>query len=99
MTPTDAPSTSPHELPTEELHAYLMAEWERALPNQEAMGEALVARYSEPHRTYHNTTHLASVLRHVEELADDHDLFPVRLAAWFHDPVSPAPRQRGGGVP
>jgi predicted metal-dependent HD superfamily phosphohydrolase len=92
MTPTDAaPPSEPHELPDEELHRHLLAEWERALPNQQAMGEALIARYSEPHRVYHNTTHLASVLRHVEELADDHDLFLVRLGAWFHDAVYAIP--------
>jgi predicted metal-dependent HD superfamily phosphohydrolase len=55
------------------------------------MGEALLARYEEPHRHYHNATHLASVLRYVEELADDHDLFIARLAAWFHDAVYAIP--------
>jgi predicted metal-dependent HD superfamily phosphohydrolase len=87
MTPTDDPSPQP----TEELRAHLLVEWERALPNQEPMGAELIRRYSEPHRHYHNTTHLATVLRYVEELADDHDLFLVRLAAWFHDAVYAIP--------
>lgn len=82
----------PTERPIDdELRAHLLAEWERALPNQQPMGEALLARYSEPHRHYHNVDHLASVLRYVEELADDHDLFLVRLGAWFHDAVYAIP--------
>jgi len=90
--PTDA--TAPdHENQSDpdELHAHLLAEWERVLPNQSSMGEDLVNRYSEPHRRYHTATHLASVLRYVDELADDHDLFLVRLAAWFHDAVYAIP--------
>jgi len=92
MTPTDGrPSQTSDEQTSDELRAHLLAEWERALPNQQPMGEALIARYSEPHRVYHNASHLASVLRYVEELADDHDLFLVRLGAWFHDAVYAVP--------
>ncbi|HYP45788.1 MAG TPA: HD domain-containing protein [Propionibacteriaceae bacterium] len=86
--PTDRAGTD--VLPAD-VRAHLLAEWERALPNQLPMGEDLLARYCEPHRHYHNATHLASVLRHVEELAGDHDLFLVRLAAWFHDAVYAVP--------
>ena len=75
----------------EERKTALLAQWERALPHQEQMGQMLLTRYSEPHRIYHNLDHLESVLRHVEELADDHDLFLVRLAAWFHDAVYAVP--------
>ncbi|HVK21310.1 MAG TPA: metal-dependent phosphohydrolase [Actinokineospora sp.] len=53
-----------------------------------SMGEELLARWSEPHRTYHGVAHLRAVLRHVDTLAahaDAPDL--VRLAAWFHDAV------------
>jgi predicted metal-dependent HD superfamily phosphohydrolase len=82
--PIDAPTSG-------ELTAHLLAEWERALPNQQGMGEGLLVRYFEPHRHYHNATHLASVLSCVDELADDHDLFLVRLAAWFHDGVYAVP--------
>ncbi len=82
--PTDTPTP-------DELRAHLLAEWEKALPNQRPMGEDLLARYNEPHRRYHNATHLASVLKYVEELADDHDLFLVRLGAWFHDAVYAIP--------
>jgi predicted metal-dependent HD superfamily phosphohydrolase len=87
MMPTDTPTTEP----ADQLRSHLLAEWERALPNQQPMGEELIKRYSEPHRVYHNATHLSSVLRYVEELADDHDLFLVRLGAWFHDAVYAIP--------
>lgn len=76
---------------SDELRAHLLAEWDRALPNQQPMGAELLARYAEPHRRYHDATHLATVLRYVDELADDHDLFLVRLAAWFHDAVYAIP--------
>lgn len=82
--PTDGPTT-------DEQHRHLLAQWERALPSQQEIGEQLLARYGEPHRHYHNATHLASVLRYVDQLADDHDLFLVRLAAWFHDAVYAIP--------
>ncbi|KOU53541.1 hypothetical protein [Streptomyces sp. WM6378] len=50
--------------------------------------DALLARWAEPHRRYHNTAHLQAVLDHIDVLeqyaADPH---LVRLAAWFHDAV------------
>ncbi|GLZ39819.1 HD domain-containing protein [Actinokineospora sp. NBRC 105648] len=51
-------------------------------------GRALVARWSEPHRRYHDLAHLRAVLAGVDLLADHApsvDL--VRLAAWYHDAV------------
>ncbi|WP_099908083.1 hypothetical protein [Streptomyces sp. TLI_171] len=48
----------------------------------------LLARWAEPQRRYHTTSHLRAVLDRVDELAehaDDPDA--VRLAAWFHDAV------------
>ena len=51
-------------------------------------GLDLVARYSEPHRRYHDVRHLTEVLDAVDELAADaQDADAVRLAAWFHDAV------------
>jgi predicted metal-dependent HD superfamily phosphohydrolase len=59
-------------------------------------GEALVARYGEPWRAYHDHRHLAEVLAAVDRLAavaaaggaDASDHAEVaRLAAWFHDAV------------
>jgi predicted metal-dependent HD superfamily phosphohydrolase len=81
-------------MPTEllpELRDELLARWEGTLPQQQQMAIDLLARYAEPHRRYHTGHHLARVLRAVDELADDHDLFLVRLAAWFHDAVYAIP--------
>ena len=71
--------------------AELPDRWHAVLPHQEALGESLVARYREPHRRYHDVRHLLAVLRRVDELAGDQDLFLVRLAAWFHDAVYDIP--------
>ncbi len=52
------------------------------------VGGRLLAAYAEPHRAYHDRTHLEEVLRRVDELAGcaaDADV--VRVAAWFHDAV------------
>lgn len=57
-----------------------------------AAGRALLAelsaRWAEPHRRYHTTTHLTAVLAAID-LIQDHatDVHAVRLAAWFHDAV------------
>ncbi|MFI9777759.1 hypothetical protein ACIHCV_24105 [Streptomyces sp. NPDC051956] len=54
----------------------------------DAYADDLLARWSEPQRRYHTTTHLKAVLDHIDVLedhADDPAL--VRLAAWFHDAV------------
>ena len=83
-------------MPTEnhvrpELHDELMERWNATLPHQEKMGESLIQRYAEPHRRYHDLEHLRHVLRMIDELADDQDLYLVRLAAWFHDAVYDIP--------
>ena len=51
-------------------------------------GRALLARWAEPHRRYHTSSHLRDVLTGVEEFAD-HAVDPdaLRLAAWYHDAV------------
>ena len=76
-------------MPTD--HQDLQDRWNATLPNQEAMGADLIRRYSEPHRRYHTTEHLRQVLIMIDELADDQDLFLVRLGAWFHDAVYAIP--------
>ncbi len=54
----------------------------------EAAGLDLLARWSQPHRHYHDLRHLCEVLDHVDALADlAEDAVAVRLAAWFHDAV------------
>ena len=69
----------------------LLDRWAATLPNQPEMGERLLQRYQEPHRRYHNVDHLRQVLTMVDSLADNQDLFLVRLAAWFHDAIYDIP--------
>ncbi len=77
-------------MPTDD-HAELLARWNATLPRQQELGENLITRYSEPHRRYHTTKHLLRVLTMIDQLADDHDIFLVLLAAWFHDAVYAIP--------
>jgi predicted metal-dependent HD superfamily phosphohydrolase len=59
-----------------------------ALVGDEAAGRELLARWSEPHRRYHDLGHLRAVLAAVDELsAEATDPDTVRLAAWFHDAI------------
>jgi predicted metal-dependent HD superfamily phosphohydrolase len=78
-------------MPTDDHQTELLARWNATLPHQSALGEGLITRYSEPHRHYHTTEHLLHVLTLIDQLADDHDLFLVRLAAWYHDAVYAIP--------
>ncbi|MFE5329627.1 metal-dependent phosphohydrolase [Embleya sp. NPDC056575] len=69
----------------------LRDQWARLVGGHAEAGavvESLLARYAEPHRRYHDTDHLRTVLDLIGELAyeaDDADA--VMLAAWFHDAV------------
>ena len=72
----------------------LLLQWHALLgrhttaPEIRAAGAALLTRWSEPHRRYHDQGHLEGVLLATDQLAgyaDDPDA--VRLAAWFHDAV------------
>ena len=78
-------------MPTDDHHAELMTRWNATLPRQPELGESLIRRYDEPHRHYHTSKHLLDVLMMIDELADDHDVFLVRLAAWYHDAVYAIP--------
>jgi predicted metal-dependent HD superfamily phosphohydrolase len=78
-------------MPTDDEKSELLARWNTNLPQQQELGENLITRYSEPHRRYHTTKHLLHVLTMIDQLADDHDIFLVRLAAWFHDAVYAIP--------
>ncbi len=58
----------------------------------EAVGEDLLQRWMEPHRTYHDVVHLAEVLAALDELRDGGALpegcaATADLVAWFHDAV------------
>lgn len=53
-----------------------------------ATGLALLDRWHETGRIYHNVRHLADVLSRVDELAEEtHQPDLVRLAAWYHGAV------------
>lgn len=81
--PTSAEPTSSDDL---------QAIWDQTLPNQSETGARVIARYAEPHRSYHSTEHLAAVQNRVTEFAGaDHDLFLVRLAAFYHDAIYDIP--------
>ncbi|TDK24554.1 DUF4031 domain-containing protein [Arthrobacter crusticola] len=72
------------------LKSALASRWESLLPGTAELGEDLVERWSEPHRAYHDLSHLLAVLEALDTLleADDAGLRrPVLLAAWFHDAV------------
>ena len=66
----------------------LLARHTRRVSDAAATGRALLARWAEPHRRYHDVTHLRGILESVEELAGHaDDVDAVRLAAWYHDAV------------
>ncbi len=73
---------------------HLAEAWIKTAGQVEARGDvagagvAVLVRYAEPHRRYHDLAHLDQVLRRVDELAAHaSDIDAVRLAAWFHDAV------------
>lgn len=99
-------TTEPHD----GRHEALLSRWNALLvsardggarPDPTPYGEELLSRWAEPHRHYHGTSHLLTVLNRVDELAShvedpegppepgaqDLDLDAVHLAAWFHDAV------------
>lgn len=54
----------------------------------EEVGQALLDRWSDEHRHFHNLRHLAAVLHRVDQLAEEtHEPDLVRLAAWYHGAV------------
>lgn len=55
-------------------------------------GAALLARWSEPHRSYHTQQHLTEMLRAIDDLGPasrlgERDRCLARIAAWLHDAV------------
>lgn len=54
----------------------------------EEVGHALLGRWADEHRHFHNLRHLAAVLHRVDQLAEEtHEPDLVRLAAWYHGAV------------
>ncbi len=64
--------------------------WQQHITADLAVLDRLLARHREKHRRYHTATHVAWVIRHIDELAAseplDH-LDEVIAAAFFHDAV------------
>lgn len=65
----------------------LRRQWESLLPGRSALRDELWARWTEPHRRYHDPRHLAEALDALPALAPGVDLRLPRLALWFHDAV------------
>jgi predicted metal-dependent HD superfamily phosphohydrolase/8-oxo-dGTP pyrophosphatase MutT (NUDIX family) len=68
---------------------YLEETWTRYAGDHTARLDALIARYSEPHRRYHTVAHLEAVWRCLDDQAptDDLDVAAIYLAAAYHDAV------------
>jgi predicted metal-dependent HD superfamily phosphohydrolase len=49
--------------------------------------EALVARYSEPHRAYHTLQHIAECFGQFAQVTDARSLAAIGIALWFHDAI------------
>ena len=64
---------------------------ELAGPGHDETSAMLVARHAEPHRRYHNATHVMWVLRHIDEILlcepRDVDAEAIRAGGLFHDVV------------
>ena len=68
----------------------LRSRWDSGIgigPELRGLRAELLERWGEPHRRYHDRTHLLAVLRALDLLTDDAPPRPVVLAAWFHDAV------------
>ena len=63
-------------------------EAEARLLDAAVVAGGLGAKYTQPHRAYHNLLHVEDVLLRIEELAPpQEDELALALAAWFHDAV------------
>ncbi|MFN8120308.1 MAG: DUF4031 domain-containing protein [Micropruina glycogenica] len=67
----------------------LPAAWQRlGLPGSDGVRDDLIARWSEPHRRYHDVRHLAQCLQALDELCAPEPVpRTVLLGAWLHDAV------------
>lgn len=78
-----------------ENQSWLRARWQALVtplsPDRaaaDATWDALVRHYSEPHRAYHNLSHIMALLRQAEaERAHINRLEVVEFAIWFHDAI------------
>ncbi len=57
-------------------------------PTSDAVWDELIRHYSEPHRTYHNLSHIMVLLRHAETHRHQiNRMETVEFAIWFHDVI------------
>ena len=63
----------------------LLHRWESVVPGHAGLGTELIARWSEPHRHYHDLRHLAETLEALDFLRPASRL--EEIALWFHDAV------------
>ena len=68
--------------------AAVRSAWQQVLPHAPGLRDELIARWSEPHRRYHDVRHLAQCLAALDLIAADGPIErPVIVAAWLHDAV------------
>jgi len=84
---------APHDS-AEALAARYHSAWQRlwqgmgAAPADMTLLQALVARYTEPHRKYHTLQHLDACFRHFAGLRDQAGQpDEIEVALWFHDAI------------
>jgi predicted metal-dependent HD superfamily phosphohydrolase len=65
--------------------AALLTRWQAVLPDRAQLGDELIARWSEPHRHYHDLRHLGETLEALDLLGPSSGL--EEIALWFHDAV------------
>jgi predicted metal-dependent HD superfamily phosphohydrolase len=63
----------------------LRRRWESLLPGRDQLGSQLLARWSEPHRHYHDLAHLSDALTALDLLGPASR--SEEIALWFHDAV------------
>ncbi|MBD2762831.1 DUF4031 domain-containing protein [Kocuria sp. cx-116] len=69
------------------LASTLRQRWNSTFPAMPWLGEELVERWSEPHRSYHDLGHLLRVLESIDALVAAREHPELVAAAWFHDAV------------
>ena len=63
----------------------LRRRWESVFPESPDLGAELIARWSEPHRHYHDLRHLAETVEALDLLGPTGRL--EEIALWFHDAI------------
>lgn len=69
------------------LASTLRQRWHDTFPAMPWLSEELVERWSEPHRSYHDLSHLLRVLESIDALVTAREHPELVAAAWFHDAV------------